>query len=333
VEQNKNNPQKVAPVKRTKKDLKPRRKYLSLAGYGLLCGFAIVAGIFLSYFRKSEVVRAMGTQAFTQAQPGRYFEEKPTLTILLLGCDEDRAPGGKKIITEQARSDMMLVAKFDFKHNRITGVSIPRDLLVQLPGYRPHKINAYHKYGGKELAKKAAELVLQHPIDKVIAVNYKIMQEMVDMIGGVVMFVPKKMRWIDRAGDLYIDLKPGRQKLNGYNAMCFVRYRYGDSDWHRQQRQKEFLLTFKDAVKDAVLRNPGLIPSLAEKSREIIGNELTPDQMAALALFAMRIGNDNIKMGVIPTIVAGHYYLRLDEKRLPKTLKEYHFVEDDSGNS
>ncbi len=297
--------------------------------YLTFCSFSLSSGIFLGWAGKSKVITAISKQAITHKKPEEVFLNRPHLTLLLLGCDEDRAPGGKKILVESARSDTMIVVKFDFQHQRITGISLPRDLMVQLPGYRAHKINAYHKFGGNELAKKAAESVLQISIDKVIDLNTSAMQEMVELVGGVEIYVPKKMKWTDRRGNLYIDLKPGMQKLDGYNAMCFVRYRHGDSDHHRQERQKEFLLAFRNALS----KKPALLPVVLDKTIEIAGNQFTPDELAALALFVNRIGNDNIKMGVVPTYVAGYYYLGLDRAALPKVLKEFNLISTDSDQS
>ena len=72
---------------------------------------------------------------------------------------------------------------------------------------------------------------------------------------------------------------------------------------------------------------PGKIPSVADKAREVLGGELGAEEIAALVLFARKVGNDNIKMGPIPTRPASHYNLELDELELPKTLKQYGFMD------
>ena len=290
----------------------------------LLCASCIFTGTVLGWMNGSKVITAVSRQVIKRTQPQEIFEEKDSITVLLLGCDEDRAPGGKKIITRYARSDMMLVAKFDFNNKQITGVSIPRDLKISVPGYRAHKINAYHKFGGKLLAKKAAESVIGTKIDKVIAINNSDLQQMVDLIGGIEIYVPKRMKWTDKRGGLYINLRPGLQKLNGYDAMCFVRYRYGDSDFHRQQRQKEFLLSYRDTL----IENMRLLPKVCNKFHSIISDQFTPDEFAALALFVTKVSSENIRMGVIPTYEAGHYFLRIDKPMLAKTLKEFNLVDE-----
>ena len=53
----------------------------------------------------------------------------------------------------------------------------------------------------------------------------------------------------DRGGDFgyaTINLFPGYQKLGGYQALDFVRYRHTDTDLYRVARQQLFVRAFKD---------------------------------------------------------------------------------------
>lgn len=292
-----------------------------LKGFGflLLCSFGLGAGTILGFSNRSEVMKAIGIQTLKKTPPQEIFHDD-SINLLLLGCDEDRAYGGKKILREQARSDMMLVARLDFKKKRISGVSIPRDTLCALPGYREQKINAYHAIGGKDLAKRAVEDLIDVSIDRVVVLDYKVFQEIVDMLGGVDVFIDKKLKYTDRRGGLFIDLNPGLQHLDGYDAMCFVRYRHGDSDFARQSRQKDFLL----AVKEAVKKKPLIIPEVANKAATMMREDFTVDEIASIVLFAQKVGSDNIRMGQIPVYDVPNYNLKVDRRQLSKTLKEFH---------
>lgn len=288
-----------------------------------LCTFALGAGSLLGFTGKSAVITEMMKQRLSNTPPQEVFHDD-SINLLLLGCDEDRAYGGKKILREQARSDMMLVAKLDFKKKRITGVSIPRDTLCALPGYREQKINAYHAIGGKDLAKRAVESLIDVDIDKVVVLDYKVFQEIVDMVGGVDVFIDKKLKYTDRRGGLFIDLKPGLQHLSGYDAMCFVRYRHGDSDFARQARQKDFLLAMKESVK----KNPMLIPDIANKATSMMSEDFSVPEIASIVGFAQKVGSDHIKMGQIPVYDVPNYNLKVDKRHLDDTLKEFHLIED-----
>jgi anionic cell wall polymer biosynthesis LytR-Cps2A-Psr (LCP) family protein len=111
--------------------------------------------------------------------------------------------------------------------------------------------------------------------------------------------------------------------LSGEDAVGFVRFRHSDDDFRRQERQKAFLLAFKSAV----LRHPGKLGQVAEKARGVFGNALSDQEVASLMLFAKAVGSENIKMGMVPTVPARRYDLRVDKRKLDDVLREHHFVE------
>jgi polyisoprenyl-teichoic acid--peptidoglycan teichoic acid transferase len=302
-------------------------KFFSNAFYGVWCVGALGFGSMMGWVGKSDAMTTFVRGAILRTPPKQAFENDSVVYILLLGCDENRSFINQAVTEQAARSDMMLCARIDFERNQITALSVPRDLLVELPGYRARKVNAYHEIGGKDLAKKAVEKVLGIEIDKVSTLDYKAFQRMVDLVGGVEMYVPKDMKWTDKAGDLYIDLKEGRQVLNGYNSMCFVRFRHSDSDYERQKRQKDFLIAFKTRV----MSDPWKLPALTNEAVNLLGGGLTADELQALMRFSQSVGQDNIRMSMIP--VTDHrnsaygWYQTLQERELAKTLRDYKFVE------
>jgi len=293
--------------------------------YAIVCLVALALGTGAQWVGRSPVlIDAMG-MIFGRTPPEKIFN-KDAITLLILGCDEDREYGGKKILRQYARSDMMLVAKIDFKKKRVGGVSIPRDLEVSLPGYMPQKINAYHSIGGKDLAKQAAEQVVGVPIDKVIVINYEAFQKMVDAAGGVTVYVDKKIDYDDDRGHLHVHLKPGRQLLDGYKAMGFVRFRHdAGSDIRRQSRQKDFLIAFKDTVKN----NPATFPEVTNCAEKVLNGALDSREVAALGLYLRGIPNDNIKMGQVPVVdkPSRDYRLLINESKMREVLEEHYLIE------
>jgi len=300
----------------------PKPTWVRIAGgacYGITCILSLGIGSIAGWINTSTVARTVVMQRLKNTPPQEAWGGRDSVNLLVLGCDEDRYYRGISILDHQARSDMMLVAKLDFKNNCVTGVSIPRDTLAAPKGFRRQKINAYHKIGGPALSKKAVESILPVQIDRVVVLNYGAFEQMVDMVGGVTLDVPKKMDYDDNAGGLHIHFKPGMQHLGGDDAVGFVRFRHSDDDYHRQARQKEFLVAFKNSV----MRHPGLLPAVAEKARDVMGRSLSPDEIASLALFVKGVGNNSIKMGMIPTVAAGGSNLRIDRHKLPKVLGQF----------
>lgn len=292
--------------------------------YGAVCITCLVVGALAAWINSSPVVRTVLLQSFSRQTPAEAWHGKDSVNLLVLGCDEDWYYKGIQRIHDQARSDVMLIAKLDFKNNRISGISIPRDTLAKVKGYRKQRVNAFYKMGGADLSKQAVESLVPVEIDRVVALNFDAFKEMVNLVGGVRVDVPKQMDYDDNAGHLHIHLKPGVQNLDGEKAVGFVRFRHTDSDFVRQSRQKDFMVAFKNSV----MRKPGTLPSVAEKAREAMGNALTPDEIASLALFVKSVGNQNIKLGLLPTQRAGKFTYRVDPKRLPKVMREFHLTDE-----
>lgn len=310
-----------------KKGVTPFGRFLGATWYVLVCGIFLAGGTAIGLAKRSPLFWKMVSSTITgPPKPTEVFKSSAT-TFLILGCDEDLYYQGQTVLKHKARSDMMLVARMDFKKGEITGVSIPRDTWCKLPGYDEHKINAYHaiaKWGQEdELAKQAVEHTIGVDIDKVITIDYTAFQKLVDLVGGVKVRVTKKMDYDDNAGNLHVHLTPGIHKLNGYDAMCYVRYRHSstgeaDTDFQRQDRQKDFLVGFKASV----LNNIFSLPEIVDSSKAVLGGALNDDQIQALAFFSKGVKPNKIRLGVVPTTEEGKG-LRVDRRKLPDVLAQF----------
>jgi LCP family protein required for cell wall assembly len=258
---------------------------------------------------------------FGPPDPEKVFG-RDDITLLVLGTDEDRAPGGRSVDREAARSDMIMVARLHFSEARITGITIPRDTLARLPGYSTRRINAFHSVGGPDLAKRAVEGLIGVHIDRVVVVNYRVFQDMVDMIGGIDIDVEKRLKYTDERGKLFIDLQPGLQHLDGYHAMGYVRYRK-DSDFDRQERQRNFMVAFKTQA----LANLDKAGALSVKTGELTGHVFTDKELLTLFFFAREVGTSKIKLGMLPVLDGNNYDLVVDTGKLYDTLKEYDLID------
>lgn len=123
-------------------------------------------------------------------------------------------------------------------------LSIPRDTRVKIPGHGWDKINHAYAFGRSKLSKTSVENLLGIKIDYTIVVNINGFVRIIDAIGGVTIDVDKRMKYADPYDDnggLYIDLKPGIQRLNGKTAIEYVRYRDEEGDIGHVARQQKFL--------------------------------------------------------------------------------------------
>lgn len=304
----------------------PKRSGWKVFFYVLFLLAVLVFSTIWGWISGSTVMSEIVRTTFIPKDPEKVFRKKE-MNILILGCDQNITwtRTSKIVSDENTRSDMMLVAHLDFEAKKITGLSLPRDLWVRMPGYESMKINGFHAKGGTELAREAAEHVMGVEIDRVVKIDYEAFQDIVNMLDGVEVYVAKDMKYTDRAADLYINLKQGRQVLDGYDAMCYVRYRKGDSDFVRQDRQKEFALAMKERIK----KDPKKIPAIADKMLELTSNAFTTEELVQLMRFAQNVGGDNVKLGMVPIRENEGdplYRLYIDEDKLDESLEEFGFI-------
>ncbi len=222
------------------------------------------------------------------------------VNILVLGIDRvlDAPPGSLDAFG--GRSDTILVLRFDPTDYSVKMLSIPRDSRVNIPGVGYTKINDANIHGGPALTARVLSKTLNDiPIDRYVRVTTDTFKQMVDLAGGVEVFVPYAMKYEDKTQNLKIDLPAGRQILNGEQAEHFARFRkdsYGDIG--RVQRQQTLLKALRQR-----LYTPAILPqipkaiSLLEQS---IDTNLTWEEMLTLANFGRQVERENVQMVMLP---------------------------------
>ena len=160
----------------------------------------------------------------------------------------------------------MLLVRFDPGQGQTSVMSIPRDLLVNIKSpkgeyYPQEKINAAYTYGAKLGGVKGSMVLAAETIEHevfpglelngIIDVNFAGFIKVVDTLGCVYVNVDHRYLHINgEGGELYseINLQPGYQKLCYNNALSYVRYRHGDSDFVRVSRQQDFLRDLREQI-------------------------------------------------------------------------------------
>ena len=326
----------------------PKRASRAKRFFGAVWYVYVLASVFLAasalgWIQKSPMLMALLQNTWAPKSVSQVFGPREGITLLLLGADENRKATkpvydrkGKlmyfesEVVDQDARADMIMVVRLDFKSKKIYGVSIPRDLECRLSGYRKQKINAYMTFKQKEnragLMPEAVSHVLNDlPIDRTIVLDYEAFRDMIDATGGITVDVDHRMKYDDFAGNVHVDFQPGRQKLDGYDSLMFVRFRKGeggDSDYSRQARQKQFLVAFKNAI----FSNKLALPNVANQGVKVLGGALSTDEIASLAVFAQGVKPQDIFMGPLPTYTVrsrGTDVERLKPGEPEQTLRQY----------
>ena len=111
-------------------------------------------------------------------------------TVLMLGTDNARI-GGRE---GDRHSDSILLLRTDPQHHRLYYLSVPRDLVVPIPGAGTQKINAAFQVGGPALAIRTVHNFTSIPINHVVVVNFADFKDLIDALGGITVNVPRPIR-------------------------------------------------------------------------------------------------------------------------------------------
>lgn len=173
---------------------------------------------------------------------------KTSLNILVLGVDR-RADGGDQ------NADVIIIAHLDLVNHRLAGVSLPRDLQVEIPGIGEDKINGSYNYGvlaspddpvaGVAKVRDTIEALFGIPIDGYVLVDFSGFSDVVDAMGGIVVDVPYELTDHEYPTEDYgiqtIHFDAGVQEMDGEQALIYVRTRHADSDDARRLRQLDVI--------------------------------------------------------------------------------------------
>ena len=237
---------------------------------------------------------------------GTMLKDDININVLVCGVDE-----------AETRTDVIFVANFDSKSGTVKLLSIPRDTYTEVTSAVKNKIvnagrsipsvvkmNAVHAYAGKDIGMDCLQIqiedLLDIEIDNYVLFNTEAFRAVVDIIGGVDMYVPENMYYSDPVQGLYINLKEGQQHLDGDQAEQLVRNRqYVNGDLGRIEVQHQFLSAFVKQVMntDTILSNA---PSLIKAAFEYIQTDMSLGDMLKYAKYINDIKSSEILTETIP---------------------------------
>jgi LCP family protein required for cell wall assembly len=250
---------------------------------------------------------------------------KPSL-ILLLGTDGDRTAAR----ADARRSDSILLLRTEPGRNRLSYLSIPRDLRVDIPGFGPYKINAAFQLGGPALAMRTVRALTGLQPNHVVMVDFADFRSVIDALGGVEVDVPKPIL-SNRFDCPYKTqarcqqwqgwrFEKGRQTMDGRRALIYSRIRENrldpaENDLTRGSRQQAVV----DAMTDELvgfgtfLRLPFIGSDLAKP----LTTDLSAGQLAQLGWVRFRANSDralHCRLGGEPSFAGGESVLIATEE-------------------
>lgn len=201
------------------------------------------------------------------------------------------------------RTDLILLCQVNKRDNKISVLQIPRDTKVDNKR-NDKKINSAY-YSGFDVMSSEIRQVTGLKPEHYIVVGFDGFCDIVDALGGVTVDVPIDMKYDDPVQDLHIDLKKGKQKLDGDKAEMFMRFRkgnngggYPEGDVGRLAAQKQLY----DAVAQKLLSPAGIfrVPSVFFAVKKNTTTDLKGGEVVGLMRDALSIGKDNISIYTLP---------------------------------
>ncbi|MGA9379172.1 MAG: LCP family protein [Phormidium sp.] len=251
------------------------------------------------------------------------------VNILVMGVDRVPDAPTDSPAGLNGRSDTLLLVRLDPKDNSVKMLSIPRDTHVNNPFLSIEKINQANVDGGAALAAEVVSNTLDGvKIDRYVRVTTEAFRQLVDLVGGVEVFVPRKMQYKDVTQRLEIDLEPGLQTLNGDQAEQFARFRQDENgDIGRVQRQQLLLKAVRQR-----LTNPSILPRLPQimsVMQKYVDTNVNWEEMLALANFGLNLEQTDIKMVMLPGRFSetgefdGRSYWVVDEEKRDRVMQNF----------
>jgi LCP family protein required for cell wall assembly len=186
------------------------------------------------------------------------------LNILLIGSDSRvnaRAPAAAGSTSDQ-RGDALVFIHLPADRQSIYGISIMRDLWVDIPGHGEAKINSALALGGLPLMTQTVESLLGTHIDHTVMLDFQGFAALTDALGGV--DVDIKQPFTGTVDDK-VHFPAGVNRLNGLQALAFVRERHAfpDGDYQRVRNQQTFLkAVMAKMASDGSLADPDTVRKL-----------------------------------------------------------------------
>lgn len=294
-----------------------RRLLLAVGGVALFALGGLVATAAALYLHADASVERIEVDTLTD--PGDldgdgvadYEELGDAVNVLVVGMDgrdglteEERRELGTGD-AEGERTDAVMLARLDPDADEVALLSFPRDLRVERCDGSVGKINAAYQIGettGRggpsclvETIRDVSGISIQH----FVSVDFAGFIELVDVVDGVDVYLEHPID--DWRANLHLDA--GCHRLDGVEALGFVRHRASDSDYGRIARQQRLI---KELVRESVqVGNLVNVPRLfqmveAGASAVEADDDLSLERMRRIAFSLRDISDDGVVAQTVP---------------------------------
>lgn len=202
-------------------------------------------------------------------------KEQDRIDVLVLGIRGVDDPYGGLL------ADSIILISYKPSTKQVALISLPRDIYVEMPDLeKKEKVNFVYAWGvekqgdGLTMSRIVIEKITGIEIDYAFRFDFTAFQEIVDILEGV--HISLSQDFIeDKQWDPPFILKAGEHVLNGEQALYYVRSRFSTSDFDRNRRQQQIILSLKDnALSLGVLTNPKKVLNILESLKRHIRTDM-----------------------------------------------------------
>ncbi len=214
--------------------------------------------------------------------------------------------------------DAIRIARLDFVTPRVTVLSLPRDLWVEIPGISDHygithgKLNQSYLYGspgmgyydspgfGPGLMARTLDLNFGLRVDHYGAVNMLTFSRIVDAVGGIEIYLPEDVdgRPTNETTEDMGYFDSGQQHFTGDEALRFSRIRKRYNDFTRMDHQSMVLCALKEK-----LLAPTILPSIPKiigAFQDSVITDLSLEQLSQMACLLPYLEKENLLFTGLP---------------------------------
>lgn len=258
---------------------------------------------------------------------------KDIINVAVFGTDEDGF-----------RADVNMLVSFNTTTKELHMISVPRDSRVVMTddmtshleekgAYVPQQNGVYgqckltelHAYAGEgnrcAFSTAMLEEILGVKIDYYVKVDLSAFRQIVDAVGGVDFEVEQRLYYVDPYQDLYIDLYPGMQHLDGEKAEQLVRYRdgYVQKDLKRIEVQQQFIQALIEKVcsSDTLLNR---LDDLVEVVLDCTESDITVTEALKYVKYVKDLDPAKVTSDTVPYVGDPGKYVELDEEGIKELI-------------
>jgi polyisoprenyl-teichoic acid--peptidoglycan teichoic acid transferase len=189
-------------------------------------------------------------------------QSKGRTEIVLLGSDLREGDGS-------FRTDVVMLVSVDMETNKVSVVSFPRDLFIDVPGRYAMKINSIMGVGGFKSVRAAFEENFNVKPRYYVMTNFQGIINIVDSLDTIEVEVKETLTDrcdLPQAVDGVCTVEPGTVRMDGLTALWYTRSRESTSDYDRLRRAQEVIYAIfnKMISADAIVRLPELYTAYSD---------------------------------------------------------------------